>query len=432
MRNYIIAVLAFLSVNTASAASFETLSVTARDLKGPGWDTASSAPAVTAVRVPENLLRSDKKGSGLFEIKPLPTSPSSRADIEKGLLNLYKNDIPAGLLENEITRSQDFQDQIYSTLNAQLARGSKWPVTVTERRLTGNFVKETTVRFPSLIQRPGNHASNTVVARIYEPGVNNQCSGKYPATILLHHILNEVNIIEDAAKVMSPGVLAKPAVVVVLHLPHYGERRQGTEEFLTTDMAGFRKNMVQLVLDAHMLRNYLETRENVDAANISLSGLSLGSVMGLTVGAFDQGFSRYGFLVGGVDMANILMNRVRNSPNSEVAIALKDMHPEEGALRNELAASDSMTWLHRFQGKKFFILSASQDNIVDYNNSVVPMLKLLREQNNGVAHRLNNDQHSPTGSAIKKLRTVFLPLIDFISESGSGAETACSAFPNSY
>ena len=341
-------------------------------------------------------------------------------------MNLYKNDISAELLENEIVRSQAFQDQVYSTLNTQIAQNKNWPVSITEKRLTGNFVKETTVRFPSLIQRPGGHAANTVVARIYEPAVQDQnCPPKYPATIMLHHILNEVELIEDAAKVMSPGIIARPAVVVVLHLPHYGLRRQGSEEFLNTNMADFRKNMVQLILDAHLLRNYLETRENINTGNISLSGLSLGSVMGLTVGAFDQGFTKYGYLVGGVDMANILMNRVRNSPGSEVAVALKDLNPEEGSLRDELAASDGMTWLHRYRGKKIFVLSASQDDIVDYNNSVVPMLKQLKEQGNDVRHRLNNDSHSPTGSAIKKVQNVFMPLIKFLVEKVPGTAAYC-------
>ena len=414
-----------LSVQFSHAAAFENLSVRARDL-GLAAGSAPAVPAAAVVRALDSASRSAKPADYQFEIKPLPTEPSSRAEIEKGLLNLYKNDIPAELLENEIARSQAFQDQVYSTLNTQIAQNKNWPVSITEKRLTGNFVKETTVRFPSLIQRPGGHAANTVVARIYEPAVQDQnCPPKYPATIMLHHILNEVELIEDAAKVMSPGIIARPAVVVVLHLPHYGLRRQGSEEFLNTNMADFRKNMVQLILDAHLLRNYLETRENINTGNISLSGLSLGSVMGLTVGAFDQGFTKYGYLVGGVDMANILMNRVRNSPGSEVAVALKDLNPEEGSLRDELAASDGMTWLHRYRGKKIFVLSASQDDIVDYNNSVVPMLKQLKEQGNDVRHRLNNDSHSPTGSAIKKVQNVFMPLITFLVEKVPGTAAYC-------
>lgn len=390
-----------------------------------------AAPVPAAYGALENVSKSGKRTESRFEIKPLPTGPSSRTEIERGILDLYKNDILKELLEKEITRSADFQERVYSVLNAQIAQNKTWPVAITERHVMGVFVKETTVRFPSLIQRPGGHASNTVVARIYEPaGQNHYCGYKYPATIMLHHIVNEVEVIEKVAKVMSVGVLAKPAIVVVIHMPHYGERRQGGEEFLNSNMADFRKNMVQLILDVHLLRNYLETRDNVDTNKLSLSGISLGAVMGVTVGAFDQGFTGYGYLVGGVDMANVLMNRVRTRPDSEVAIALKGLNPDESSLREELAPADGMTWLHRYQGKKMFILSASQDDIVDYKNSVVPMLRQLEGQNNAIKHRLNDGRHSPTGSAIKKLDSVFLPLLDFVIDKAAFANAACSTPPN--
>ncbi len=427
MKKTLIAAAIICTAGAAYAADFENLAVRASDLKASAWTQAAAVEPSAAYQPLENGLKSAKQTEFQFDIKPLPTGPSSRTEIEQGLLKLYKNKISNELLEKEIRKSEDFQDQVYSALNSRISQNAKWPVTVTERRLTGNFVKETTVRFPSLIQRPGGHAANTVVARIYETAVQNQyCNYKYPTTIMLHHILNEVEMIEDVGKIMSSGVLAKPAIVVVIHMPHYGERRQGNEEFLNSNMEDFRKNMAQLILDVHLLRNYLETRGNVDTKKMSLSGISLGSVMGLTVGAFDQGFTGYGYLVGGVDMANILMNRVHTRPDSEVAVALRDLKPEENSLRDELAAVDGMTWLHRYQGKKMFLLSASQDDIVDYKTSVEPMIEQLRGQNNSLKLKLNNDSHSPTGSAWSKLKNVFLPLLDFVIDNALHANTVCS------
>lgn len=281
-----------------------------------------------------------------FELKAFPTPESQNSDIESGLRLLYKNKISESELNLQIEKSREFQSLVYNTLNSQIAKNKRLNVKTSEKRLSGNFVKETTVEIPSLIERSGHHASNKIIARIYEPANKPAfCDYKYPTTIMLHHILNEVELIEDVAKIQSSGLLGQPAIVVVIHMPHYGLRRQGNEEFLTSDLAAFRKNMAQLILDVHVLKNYLETRKNVDETNFSLSGISLGAVMGLTVAAFDQSFNRYGFLVGGVDMANILMNRVRTRPNSEVAEALKGSRTEEPYLRDELAAVDSMTWL---------------------------------------------------------------------------------------
>lgn len=91
--------------------------------------------------------------------------------------------------------------------------------------------------------------------KIYEPSVQKRfCDYKYPASILLHHILNEVPMIEDLSKVMSSGVLEKPAIMIVLQMPHYADRKNGAEEFLNSDLQSFRLNMAQLILDVHVLK----------------------------------------------------------------------------------------------------------------------------------------------------------------------------------
>ncbi len=406
------------------AQEFSLAGARSADILAAG--AAAVPPAAPPVYAGEAGRKAAKPFKTVFEIKPFLTGHSSPAEVEKGLKDLFKGGIEGEELALQTQKSLAFQSRVYKALDAQLALDKSWPVSVSEKRLSGNFVRETTVRFPSLVRRPGGHASNTVVARIYEPAVKRPyCGYKYPATIILHHILNEVELIEDLGKILSAGVLGQPAVFVVIQLPHYGERRQGGEEFLNSDLDNFRGNMAQLVLDVHLLRNYLETRGNINAEKLSLSGLSLGSVMGLTVGAFDQGFTGYGFLVGGVDMANIIMNRARNRPDSEIAVALRDLNPEEGFLRGELAAVDGMTWLHRYRGKKIFLQSATRDDIVDYKNSVEPMAAPLRAQGNTLTQKINDDQHTPTGSAINTLRNVFLPLLRFVVDGSPSLDAVC-------
>ncbi|MDO8803408.1 MAG: hypothetical protein Q7R35_03160 [Elusimicrobiota bacterium] len=408
----------------ARAQGFTLAEMRAADITAAG---ATAMPAVTpSVYAGDAADKAVRQSKTVFEIKPFTTAPSSSEEVKKGLKDLYKGGIEGGALDRQAQKSLDFQDRVYTALNAQLALDKNWPVTVSEKRLAGNFVRETTVRFPSLVQRPGGHASNMVVARIYEPAVKRPyCDYKYPATIILHHILNEVELIEDLGKILSAGVLGQPAVFVVIQMPHYSERRQGGEEFLNSDLNNFRGNMAQLILDVHLLKNYLETRDNISSKKLSLSGLSLGSVMGLTVGAFDQGFNGYGFLVGGVDLANIIMNRSRNRPDSEIAVALRDLNPDEGFLRDELAAVDGMTWLHRYRGKKMFLQSATRDDIVDFKNSVEPMAALLRSQDNNLTQKINNDEHTPTAGVVSTLRNVFLPLLKFVVDGSPRLDAVC-------
>ncbi len=366
-----------------------------------------------------------------FEVKPLPTEASSLEEIKSGLLSLYKNNISEAELLNQVKSANDFQASIYEAIQKTISDNKMINVDVQEKSLMGNFVKETTIKFPSLIQRQNGHASNQVVAKIYEPTVSRPfCDYKYPTSIFLHHILNELPMIEDLGKVMATGVIHQPAIIVVLHMPHYGERKQGSEDFLSSDLSQFRKNMAQLILDVHLLKNFLETRKNVDTTRLSLSGISLGSVMGNTVGAFEQGFSSYAFLVGGVDMANILFNRASTRKNSEVALALKDLNLDETLIRNELASVDALTWMHRYKNKSYFALNASKDDIINYEISVRPMLDELKKNGNSVQAKLNDDSHSPTGSIFKKIKEVFIPLLNFVVGDAARYDDVCHAKSN--
>lgn len=361
-----------------------------------------------------------------FELKPLPTAQSSEDQIRQGLMQLYRGDIDDTRLTQTISKAEEFQSFIYDSIENQIQTNKFIHAETSERYLTGRFVKETTVRFPSLIQREGDHPANTVVARIYEPtGRPSGCDYQYPTSIFLHHILNQVPQIETAAKVMSAGVLNQSAIMVVLHMPHYGERRLEGDEFLTNDLGTFKRNVAQLVLDVHVLRNLLETRDKVNPNKISLTGISLGSVMGITVGAFDQGFESYGNLVGGGDMANILFNRASTRPDSEVAVALQGLDLDENSMRDELAAIDPITWSHRYQNKSVFMLSASRDDIISYEDSVTPLLGILQENGNQVKHRVNDDTHSPSGSALDKFRNSFRPLMKFIVDGSPSMNRVC-------
>lgn len=367
-----------------------------------------------------------------FRMKPFVTQPSTQAQILEGLNQLYKNKLTADVEQKTLATSVNFQSSIYDILNSAIAKNPLVNVEISEKIFKGNFVKETTVKFPSLIQRADGHPANTMIARIYEQAVQDKdCDYKYPATIMLHHILNEVEKIEEAATYISAGVLNKPSIVVVIQMPHYGQRRlaDGSENFLNSDLASFRKNMAQLILDVHLLKNYIETRPNIDTSHISLSGFSLGAVMGLTVGAFDQSFNSYGFLMGGADMANILMNRVRTNKDSEVALALNKNVQDEELIRSELAAVDSLTWMHRYKNKDTFFLNNDHDVVVTYLENVAPALQYLK-QNNHVMTRVNEGGHVPSGSVFKKFKDIFVPLNDFILKGSADKSVVCPSFPS--
>lgn len=361
-----------------------------------------------------------------FELKPLPTAKSGPQEIKKGLLDLYQGKISAEELEKQLLLAEAFQNQIYTLLEKKIAENKMIKAEVSERTVKGNFVTETVIQFPSLIQRPGAHPANQVIAKLYTPSISQPfCDYKYPTTIFLHHILDELPMIEDLGKVMASGVTHQPGMIAVIHMPHYGERKLKGEDFINPDMTKYRENIAQLILDTHMLRDFLISRSNVNPQKFSLTGMSLGGILGVVVGAFDQGFTAYGNLVGGVDTADILFNRATTRPDSEVAMALKGVKMDEDFIRENIAAADGMTWLHRYQNKKIFALNASRDDIVSYNTSVKPMIQILKANGNQLTEHITNDTHKPTGSIFKKIKTIFNPLMDFVVDDSPTYKEIC-------
>lgn len=363
-----------------------------------------------------------------FEIKPFVHSLSSQEQINSGLkmLKLENN-------QDALMQADQFQKNIEQIMNSEIQKNNgQMSYSVTEKKvsvITGlSALRELTVRFKSLVQRDGEDSSNTVVARIYIPYIyQRNCDYKFPASIFLHHILNEVEVIEKASQMMATGLLNEQAVFAVIHMPYYGERTDKSEkqkQFLTPNLNEFQKNMAQLILDTHVLKNILESLPEVDAQRINLSGISLGGVLGITVGAFDQSYNSYSFIVGGANVANILINRAETRKDSEVAIALKDLTETPDQVRLKLSAIDGYTWLHKYNGKKIQIVSASRDDIVDYNKSVKPVVEELKISNQ-VAHQLNDDTHSPSGSVWSKYKNVFKPMINFIVGDGQTLRQAC-------
>lgn len=351
---------------------------------------------------------------------PLIPAASNSQDIQSGLshlaqLNFSQKDRSGStqLYNTAIAQAEEFQNFLNEKMQTAFTKNNgAFSYDSTEKQISipvVGLIREITVRYKSLIQREGNDPSNTAVARIYIPYNYKKCDYKYPTTIFLHHILNEVPKIEQAAQFMSAGTLNAPLIMAVLHMPYYGDRTSSTKQFLSSDLNEFKLNMAQLILDTHMLKSILHSLSEVNTQSINLSGISLGAVLGITVGAFDQSFNSYTFANGGADIADILINRVKNRPDSEVAVALKDLKDDEATLRFKLSATDGFTWMHRYQNKNITLINATRDDIVDFDRSVKKLAGFLK-MNNNLQHIINDDTHSPSGNILQKYNRVFKPI----------------------
>ena len=203
----------------------------------------------------------------IAKYSPLTPETSNAQDIQDGLshliqLNLLQQDRSSSsqFHSTAIKQAEEFQNFLNKKIQTALAENNgSFSYESTEKQISipvVGLIREITVRYKSLIQRDGNDPSNTVVARIYIPYNYKKCDYKDPTTIFLHHILNEVPKIEQAAQFMSAGTLNAPLIMAILHMPYYGDRTSPMKQFLSSDLSEFKFNMAQLILDTHMLKNF--------------------------------------------------------------------------------------------------------------------------------------------------------------------------------
>jgi hypothetical protein len=365
-----------------------------------------------------------------YTLKSFESPKSEEVQITSGLNYLKLNTTDNILL----AEANEFQQKTYSILDSAIIKNNGvMSYTVSEKKVSPlgplTSLRELTIKFNSLIQRENNDPSNVVTVKLYIPEKYQRfCDYKFPTTIFLHHILNEVHVIEKASQLMASGLLNAHAAFAVIHMPYYGDRTDHSEQkkqFLTPNLDDFKTNVSQLILDTRMLKNILETLPDLDPNRMNLSGISLGGVLGLTVGAFDQSYNSYSFVVGGANFADILLNRAKTRPDSEVALALKGLSADENTVKQKLSAVDGYTWMHRYKNKSILMVNASKDDIVDYSTSVKPLVESI-SKNNVVKHQLNDDTHSPGGSVLTKYKNVFKPLVTFIVGDGPTLQSTCT------
>lgn len=374
---------------------------------------------VCAVILLEATVVFAKNISSTFPLLPLNTPLSSLSEIQDGINLLYK-DKPQ-LSREQIRRiSEDaynYQKEIRERI--ELARQqypNGYPVNITTKLEFLGILARWQITMPSLIQRTPDHAANTIAATFYKPTITYPCDFAFPSSILLHHILDEVDKIETVGKALAAREsVHNGSASLVLHFPFYGYRKAPDQSFLSSDFQALRLNLMQLTLDVYLALSWLHAQPDMDKQRISMAGFSLGSVLGWSILPHLSEIipAGYASLVGGGDIAKIFVNRMKSKSNSEVEVALKDTDRDESALRLNVAAYDPLVWVHRVKSSRILAIVADNDEIMDKKWIVDPLLNQLKQDNN-VKTKLNNGPHTPSGSAWSILKGILLPLSQFI------------------
>ncbi len=314
---------------------------------------------------------------------PLQAQPTtdSKVELEKGLKLLYRDVEPARNFEQLIQNASLFKAK-FDTLVNSVAMPK-----VTFKKING-WTRE--LEFDSLVQRE-NHPANKVRGFLYEPMIPKHDDVKFPATLIIHHIADDIRPEQIVA---SMTAATRDSVTMVIYLPHFGVRK-GAEQYLTDVPQDFELNILQSLTDIHQAGQILKASPLSDPHRIQLLGFSLGGVLTLMSAGLDHFFDRYLTIVGGGDMAHLLAYPKEKDPQSEISMALKNINADESQGREYMSRFDAISWAYAVHGKSIVMLNAESDELIDRKLSVDKLLMAYRENGNDVDSIIYKGTHRP-------------------------------------
>ncbi len=388
--------------------------------------------------------RYQKSGAGHFYITPLNGDQVTPKGIYNGIYRLFKGSescsSPSDCLDAPTFRriyrqSLQFEQDIRQTLDRRIRSNPAIPYTYDHYQTSKLDIYR--VRFLSLFQRPGIHASNAVHAYYVVPRMYESCRDdfKIPTVTVVHDLSGEIEAQVDLSSVIAnmDGRLA----FFVVYLPHYGKRKNHPDDvFLDRNIETLRENSKQAILDIHLAKDFLVNNTQLTFAHPRKSyllGFSLGGIISSLSAGIDPGhFQAYSLYVGGGDLGGTLARLIESgqeASDDEEVINVINRFADGGVdieeARLGYAPYDPITWAHRLKGNRVFMLNASKDTLIDPERSVMPLANEFRRHNQ-FRIKWNGFKHNPKDeNPLKKLLEIVLPIKSFFNQGNPRPPQSC-------
>ena len=281
-------------------------------------------PAALLLAVVLPLLQDAPPESGLCPTRPLrpPADPSL-----------------APLLERYQTADREFRWQLRRTADREK---------VSVHWLT----------FPSAVKTP-HEENNTVWARLWQPKGPER--GR-PAVVLLHWLGGSF----QAFELVGHALAERGIVALMMYMPYYGPRQPKGQDrkslFLESDLEGMAATLRQAVLDVRRAGDWLAAREDVEPSRVGIVGVSLGAIVGSLSAGVDDRFGRSVFVIGGGDLAGIIMHGSKETVLQKRKIEATGVGLER--LRELWRDVDPCTFAGRLRPEEILMINAETDEVV--------------------------------------------------------------------
>ncbi len=317
--------------------------------------------------------------------------------VRKGIDLLYSNQVatahcadsnscPDQVNKNELVqRALEFKQNYDEIISNYKIKNLVW------KKPEKHYEQMSQFQFDSPIQKEGSPA-NTVYGYLYKPTIPDDCNVHLPATLLVHHVANDVSdeqLFASLASKMNKGI------IMIIYLPEYGPRKKNKNDApFSKDMTEFKNSLLQSLVDIRIAGEILKTIESVDTKKMQIGGLSLGALLTTIFAGLDPFFDSYLIGLGGGDLSNA-MTMDKNKAQGVIKDALANIDWNKDEARKTLSDFDALTWAYTVKNKEFVFLSADDDELVDKEKSVRKLILAYAQNGNKIKHYEHKGSHVP-------------------------------------
>jgi len=216
------------------------------------------------------------------------------------------------------------------------------------------------VSFPSPLNS-GDPVNDRVTMEWYRPRLKPDAARTpRPAMVVIHESGSRM----EAGRVFARTFRERGLNAFLIHLPYYGERRNGGGR---PENADFTVLVRQGIADARRARDAVAVLPDVDAEQISIQGTSLGGFVATLVGSLDRGYHSVFIMLAGADFYDILQTGQKDTAKMRQKFAAAGYEGEK--LRELLSAVESLRIAHRLDPAHTWTYSAQNDEVVPIKNA---------------------------------------------------------------
>lgn len=213
------------------------------------------------------------------------------------------------------------------------------------------------LRFPSPIQTKNTVNDRVALEWFPAKGASHE-SQSLPATLVVHESGKGMAV----GKMIARGLASHGVHAFLIHLPHYGVRRDAGADQADPALA-----LKQSIADVRRGLDVLAACPGIDPSRISLQGTSLGGFVAATTAGLDNRPSRLIILLAGGDLKSVVRDGKKDAQGFRKRML--DRGLDDMAIDQALDAVEPLHLAHRISPKQTWLYSGKYDDVVPPRSS---------------------------------------------------------------